>query len=180
MIFTETKLKGAYIINLQRLEDERGFFARTFCKQEFKKYGLNIEIAQSNISYSKKKGTLRGMHMQLAPFEESKLIKCNQGAIYDVIVDLRKKSKTFLQWIGAELTSKNNQMIYVPEGFAHGFITLQDNTEVSYQMNQFYTPGSEKGYRWNDPAFDIIWPMAPVVMAEKDKNFPLFEKVNLK
>jgi dTDP-4-dehydrorhamnose 3,5-epimerase len=173
MLFTETKLQGAYLINLKRLEDERGFFARTFCRQEFKEYGLNIEIAQANISYNKKKGTLRGMHMQLAPFEESKLIKCNQGAIYDVIVDLRKKSKTFLQWIGAELTSENHQMIYVPEGFAHGFITLEDNTEVSYQMSQFYAPGYEKGYRWNDPVFDIEWPMEPVIMAEKDKNFPL-------
>ena len=115
MLFTETKLQGAYLINLKRLEDERGFFARTFCQQEFKEYGLNIEIAQANISYNKKKGTLRGMHMQLAPFEESKLIKCNQGAIYDVIVDLRKNSKTFLQWISAELTSENHQMIYVLE-----------------------------------------------------------------
>ena len=111
--------------------------------------------------------------MQLAPFEESKLIKCNQGAIYDVIVDLRKNSKTFLQWISAELTSENYQMIYVPEGFAHGFITLEDNTEVSYQMSQFYAAGYEKGYRWNDPAFNIIWPIEPVVMAEKDKIFPL-------
>jgi dTDP-4-dehydrorhamnose 3,5-epimerase len=175
MIFTETKLKGAYLINLKRLEDERGFFARTFCQHEFKEYGLNIEIAQTNISYNKKRGTLRGMHMQLAPFKESKVIKCNQGAIYDVIVDLRKNSKTFLQWISAELTSENYQMIYVPEGFAHGFITLEDNTEVTYQMNQFYAPGSEKGFKWNDPAFDIIWPMEPVVMAERDKNFPLLE-----
>jgi dTDP-4-dehydrorhamnose 3,5-epimerase len=179
MIFTETKLKGAYLINLKRLEDERGFFARTFCQQEFKEYGLNSEIAQTNISYNKKRGTLRGLHMQLPPHEESKLIKCNRGAIYDIIVDLRKNSKTFLRWIGAELTSENHQMIYVPEGFAHGFITLEDNTEVNYQMNQFYAPGYEKGYRWNDPAFDIVWPIEPVVIAEKDKNFPLLEKTNL-
>jgi dTDP-4-dehydrorhamnose 3,5-epimerase len=179
MIFTETKLKGAYLINLKRLEDERGFFARTFCQVEFKEYGLNSEIAQTNISYNKKKGTLRGLHMQLPPHEESKLIKCNRGAIHDVIVDLRENSKTFLQWTSAELTSENCQMIYVPEGFAHGFITLEDDTEVSYQMNQFYAPGYEKGYRWNDPAFDIVWPIEPVVMAEKDKNFALFETVNL-
>jgi dTDP-4-dehydrorhamnose 3,5-epimerase len=173
MVFTETKLKGAFIINLTRLEDERGFFARTFCQKEFKEHGLNIQIAQANISYNKKRGTLRGMHMQLPPYEESKLIKCARGTIYDVIVDMRVSSDTYKQWIGVELTAENHQMLYVPEGFAHGFITLKNDTEVTYQMNQFYAPASEKGFRWNDPAFGIIWPIQPIVMAEKDKNFPL-------
>src|SRR5438128_1078726 len=136
MIFSETKLKGAYIINLKRLEDERGFFARTFCQNEFKEHGLNIQIAQSNISYNRQKGTLRGMHMQSPPYEESKLIKCTRGAIYDVIIDLRKDSDSYRQWVGVQLTEENHQMLYVPGGFAHGFITLEDDTYVTYQMNQ--------------------------------------------
>jgi dTDP-4-dehydrorhamnose 3,5-epimerase len=173
MVFTETKLKGAFIINLTRLEDERGFFARTFCQNEFKEHGLNIQIAQANISYNKRRGTFRGMHMQLPPYEESKLIKCARGTIYDVIVDMRVSSDTYKQWIGVELTAENHQMLYVPEGFAHGFITLKNDTEVTYQMNQFYAPASEKGFRWNDPAFGIVWPIQPKIMAEKDKNFPL-------
>ena len=173
MDFTETKLKGAFIINLKRLEDERGFFARTFCQKEFKEHGLNTQIVQANISYNKKRGTFRGMHMQLAPYEESKLIKCTRGAIYDVIIDMRISSDTYKQWIGVELTAENHQLLYVPEGFAHGFITLKNDTEVTYQMNQFYAPGSEKGFRWNDPAFGIAWPIQPIVIAEKDKNFPL-------
>jgi dTDP-4-dehydrorhamnose 3,5-epimerase len=173
MVFTETKLKGAFIINLTRLEDERGFFARTFCQNEFKEHGLNIQIAQANISYNKRRGTFRGMHMQLPPYEESKLIKCARGTIYDVIVDMRVSSDTYKQWIGVELTAENHQMLYVPEGFAHGFITLKNDTEVTYQMNQFYAPASEKGFRWNDPAFGIVWPIQPIIMAEKDKNFPL-------
>lgn len=173
MVFKETKLKGAFIINLKRLEDERGFFARTFCQKEFQEHGLNPQIAQANISYNKKRGTFRGMHMQLAPYEESKLIKCTGGAIYDVIIDMRISSDTFKQWVGAELTAENHQMLYVPEGFAHGFITLKNDTEVTYQMNQFYAPGSEKGFRWDDPAFGIEWPIQPVLISEKDKNFPL-------
>jgi dTDP-4-dehydrorhamnose 3,5-epimerase len=173
MVFSETKLKGAFVINLKRLEDERGFFARTFCQKEFKEHGLNTQIAQANISYNKKRGTFRGMHMQLAPYEESKLIKCTRGAIYDVIIDMRISSDTYRQWIGVELTAENHQLLYVPEGFAHGFITLKNDTEVTYQMNQFYTPGSEKGFRWNDPAFSIVWPIQPILIAEKDKNFPL-------
>ena len=173
MVFKETKLKGAFIINLKRLEDERGFFARTFCQKEFQEHGLNPQIAQANISYNKKRGTFRGMHMQLAPYEESKLIKCTGGAIYDVIIDMRISSDTFKQWVGAELTAENHQMLYVPEGFAHGFITLKNDKEVTYQMNQFYAPGSEKGFRWDDPAFGIEWPIQPVLISEKDKNFPL-------
>jgi len=175
MIFTETKLKGAYIINLKRLEDERGFFARTFCQNEFREYGLNTQIAQANISYNRSKGTLRGMHMQAAPYEESKLIKCSRGALYDVIIDMRKGSDTYTQWIAVELSAQNHQMLYVPEGFAHGFITLEDDTEVTYQINQFYTPGSEKGFRWNDPAFGIEWPMEPKVISDRDRNFPLLK-----
>jgi dTDP-4-dehydrorhamnose 3,5-epimerase len=173
MVFTETKLKGAFLINLKRFEDERGFFARTFCQKEFKEHGLNTQIVQANISYNKKRGTFRGMHMQLAPNEESKLIKCTSGAIYDVIIDMRISSDTYKQWIGVELTAENHQLLYVPEGFAHGFITLKNDTEVTYQMNQFYAPESEKGFRWNDPGFGIVWPIQPLVIAEKDKKFSL-------
>ena len=171
MIFIETKLKGAFVIELQRLEDDRGFFARTFCHKEFQEHNLNTSIVQSNISYNKKKGTLRGLHMQLPPHQESKLIKCISGAIYDVIVDMRQESVTFQQWISVELNSENHKMLYVPEGFAHGFITLKDATEVSYQMNQFYKPGVEKGFRWDDPALQISWPMTPQVISEKDRSF---------
>jgi dTDP-4-dehydrorhamnose 3,5-epimerase len=171
MIFIETKLKGAFVIELERLEDERGFFARTFCQKEFLEHNLNPSIVQSNISYNKEKWTLRGLHMQMPPHQESKLIKCIRGAIYDVIVDMRHGSVTFQQWISVELNSGNHRMLYVPEGFAHGFITLEDATEVSYQMNQFYKPGAEKGFRWDDPALQISWPMTPQIISEKDSSF---------
>ena len=175
MIFTETKFAKVYLIDIERLEDERGFFARSFCEHEFSKYGLPIRFVQSNISYNKKRGILRGLHMQVAPFEEGKLVRCSRGAIYDVIVDLRKDSQTYKQWLGIELSATNGRMIYIPEGFAHGFITLTDDTEVVYQMTQFYQPGSERGYRWNDPAFWINWPFDPLIISEKDKNYPLLE-----
>jgi dTDP-4-dehydrorhamnose 3,5-epimerase len=174
MIFTETKLKGAYIIDVKRIEDERGFFGRSYCQHEFETFGLNTNAVQANVSYNKKKGTLRGMHMQLAPFEETKLVRCTRGAIYDVIIDMRHNSETFKQWIGVELTADSYRMLYVPEGFAHGFITLEDNTDVTYQVTQFYTPGAEKGYRWNDPAFNIQWPIEPILISEKDQAHPLF------
>jgi dTDP-4-dehydrorhamnose 3,5-epimerase len=175
MIFTETKIKGAYIIDVKRIEDERGFFGRSFCQKEFEQYGLNTNAVQANVSYNKKKGTLRGMHTQVAPFEETKLVRCTRGAIYDVIVDLRETSETFLQWIGVELTADSYRMLFVPEGFAHGFITLEDNTDVTYQVTQFYTPGAEKGYRWDDPAFAIEWPAQPLIISDKDKAHPLFD-----
>jgi dTDP-4-dehydrorhamnose 3,5-epimerase len=176
MIFTETKLKGAYIIDVKRLEDERGFFGRSYCQNELQALGLNTNVVQANVSYNKLKGTLRGMHMQLGPHEESKLVRCTRGSIYDVIIDMRKDSETFLQWTGVELTADSYRMLYVPEGFAHGFITLEDNTDVTYQVTQFYTPGAEKGYRWDDPAFNIKWPIEPVIISPKDKMHPLFEK----
>lgn len=177
MIFTETKLPGAYTISVERLEDERGFFARGFCINEFNGYGLNGHIVQANISYNRKRGTLRGLHMQKAPFEEVKIVRCTRGAVYDVIVDMRRQSPTFKQWIGVELTADNYQMLYVPEGFAHSYITLEDNTEVLYNVTQFYHPGSETGFRWDDPAFDITWPVEPVIISERDRSHPLLQTV---
>lgn len=174
MIFTETKLKSAYIIELERLEDERGFFARTWCQREFKEYGLNPTLVQCNISFNIKKGTLRGMHYQAAPCREAKLVRCTFGSIYDVIIDLRPESETFKQWISVELTANDRKMLYVPEGFAHGFLTLMDNTEVFYQMTEYYAPGYARGIRWNDPAFGIQWPIDVLIISEKDKQFPDF------
>jgi dTDP-4-dehydrorhamnose 3,5-epimerase len=176
MIFTETKLKGAYIIDVKRIEDERGFFGRSYCKNEFEEFGLNTNAVQANVSYNKNKATLRGMHMQLAPYGETKLVRCTRGAIYDVIVDLRENSQTFKQWIGVELTADSYRMLYVPEGFAHGFITLENNTDVTYQVTQVYTPGAERGFRWDDPAFNIQWPITPLIISEKDKAHALFAR----
>lgn len=158
MRFIETKLSGAYIIVPEPIEDERGFFARTFCSREFEAHGLNPCVAQCNISFNKKKGTLRGMHYQVAPNAEAKLVRCIRGAIYDVIIDLRSESPTYKEWIAVELTANNRIMIYVPEGFAHGFQTLLDDTEVFYQMSEYYIPESALGIRWDDPAFRIVWP----------------------
>jgi dTDP-4-dehydrorhamnose 3,5-epimerase len=179
MIFTETKLKGAYIIDVKKLEDERGFFGRVWCQHEYKEHGLNANIAQSNVSYNKARGTLRGMHYQKAPFAEAKTIRCTTGAIYDVIVDIRPESPTFRQWIGVELTGDGFRMLYVPEGFAHGFITLKDDTSVHYVMTEFYEPGAVAGFRYNDPAFNIAWPTNPVVISEKDLEHPDFMEVSL-
>lgn len=172
MLFHETELKGAFIIEVKKLEDERGFFGRSFCMKEFEEHGLNPAVVQANVSYNKKKATLRGMHYQVSPYEETKLVRCVRGAIYDVIIDLRKDSETYRKWIGVELTEGSYRMLFVPEGFAHGFITLKDETEVIYQVSQFYTPGSEKGLRWNDPAFQIEWPLTPEIISEKDKSHP--------
>jgi len=169
MIFSETKLNGAFIIDLEPIQDERGFFARTWCKNEFAAHGLNPNLVQCNTSFNKKKGTLRGMHYQSPPYEEAKLVRCTMGAVYDVIVDIRKESKTFLQWIACELTAQNRKMLYVPEGFAHGFQTLEDNTEVFYQMSEFYHSDHAAGLRWDDPAIDIKWPIPEVVISKKDK-----------
>lgn len=171
MIFTETKLNGAYVIEIQKLEDMRGFFARTWCKNEFKAHGLISCLMQINISSSKKKGTLRGMHYQEEPNQESKLIRCTRGAIYDVIIDLRPNSSTYKKWFGIELTAENYKMLYVPEDFAHGFQTLEDDTEVVYQVSQFYSPQSERGVRYNDPIFGISWPLDVQVITDKDKNW---------
>ena len=173
MIFRETSLKDAFIIEPERIEDERGFFARAWCKKEFEAHGLNPSLVQINLSFSKKRSTLRGMHYQGVPHQEAKLFRCIRGAIYDVIIDLRPASPTYLKWIGVELTPDNRKMLYVPEGFAHGYQTLVDNTEVLYPVSQFYSPESERGVRWNDPTFGIEWPDRDnVVISQKDKSWP--------
>ena len=174
MNFIETKLKGAFIVEPERLEDDRGFFARTWCQREFAAHGLNANLVQCNISFNRMKNTLRGMHYQAAPHAEAKLVRCTKGSIYDVIIDLRNDSQTFKHWLSLELTEKDRKMFYIPEGFAHGFLTLEDNTEVSYQMSEFYAPESAKGVRWNDPSFGIEWPVDVTVMSEKDTQYPGF------
>ncbi len=174
MIFTETKLKGAFIIEPERFEDERGFFARTWCRRELEVHGLNSNLAQCNLSFNKKKGTLRGMHYQAAPYLEAKLIRCSMGSIYDVIIDLRPDSETFKQWVSIELSAENRKMLYIPEEFAHGFLTLEDNAEVFYQMSEFYYPEYARGVRWNDPAFSVHWPIEVVVISNRDRDHPDF------
>lgn len=174
MIFTETPLKGAFLIDLELKEDERGFFARSWCQKEFAAYGLNPRLVQCNISFNKKKGTLRGMHYQVAPCEEAKLVRCTMGSIYDVIVDLRPESTTYLRHFGIVLSAKNRRALYIPERFAHGFQTLEDNTEVFYQMSEFYAPECARGFRWDDPAFAIVWPENVQVIAPKDLAYPNF------
>ena len=174
MIFTETELKGAYIIAPEPVQDDRGFFARIWCQKEFQAHGLTTDIVQCNISFNKKRGTFRGMHFQTEPWEEIKLVRCTVGSIYDVIIDLRPDSATFRQWISVELTADNRKMLYIPVGFAHGFLTLADNTEVFYQMSQWYNADYARGVRWDDPAFSIKWPFEASVIAEKDRKFPDF------
>jgi dTDP-4-dehydrorhamnose 3,5-epimerase len=172
MIFTETKLKGAYLIDLDKHEDERGFFARAWCIDEFGKHGLSQRIVQCNISFNKKRGTLRGMHFQDAPYEETKLVHCTRGALYDVIIDLRSDSPTFKEWFSVELTAQNYRALYVPKGIAHGFQTLVNNTEVFYQMGEFFHPESARGIRWDDPAFGIKWPLTDsLIISEKDRTY---------
>jgi dTDP-4-dehydrorhamnose 3,5-epimerase len=174
MLFAETELKGAYIIKPQRTEDERGFFARTFCKKEFAEHGLNALIAQCNISYNRKKGTFRGMHFQAPPFEEEKIVSCVQGALLDYIVDLRTDSPTFKHWIEVELSAENGHSLYIPKSFAHGFLTLANDTCVSYQMTQFYSPDHARGFRFDDPAFNIQFPFEIVTLSVRDRNYPDF------
>lgn len=174
MIFHQVELKDAYLIEPQRIEDERGFFARSWCQNEFQAHGLNPRLVQCSISFNHKKGTLRGMHFQIAPYAEAKLVRCTMGAIYDVIVDIRPDSPTFKKYFGAELTPENRKMLYVPEGFAHGFITLSDHSEVFYQMSEFYHAEAARGYRWNEPVFGIAWPLPVQVISERDANYPDF------
>ena len=174
MIFIETELKGVLIIEPERLEDERGFFARTWCQREFEAHGLNSRLGQCSLSFNRKRGTLRGMHYQAAPYEEARLVRCTMGAVYDVALDLRRSSPTFKQWTAVELTADNRLMLYIPEGFAHGFQTLEDNTEVFYQMSEFYHPECARGVRWNDMAFRIHWPITPSVISERDRGYPSF------
>jgi dTDP-4-dehydrorhamnose 3,5-epimerase len=172
MRFTETQLPGAFIIDIQPLEDERGFFARGFCERELAEHGLIPRVVQANISFNRRKGTLRGMHSQVAPHEETKLVRCTRGALYDVIVDLRPDSSTYLQWTGVELTADNRRALFVPQGFAHGFQTLQDDTEAFYQVSEFYTPAAERGLRHDDPAIGIDWPLAVASISAKDAAWP--------
>lgn len=174
MKFNKTPLTSAFLIEMEPIVDNRGFFARTWCADEFKLNGLNPKLAQCSISFNARKGTLRGMHFQDAPFMEAKLVRCSSGGIYDVIVDLRPNSPTFRKWFAAELTSENRKMIYVPEGFAHGFQTIADNTEVIYQISETYHPESARGIRWNDPWFGIKWPIENPLLSERDAAFPEF------
>ncbi len=170
MIFTETKLKGAYIIEPELIEDERGFFARTWCRKEFEAHGLNPNLAQCDVSFNKTKGTLRGMHYQCEPYAQAKLVRCTRGAIYDVALDLRTGAATRNQWVSIELTADNRRMLYIPEGMAHGFQTLADSSEIFYQMCDVYHPASARVVRWNDPAFGIEWPLEVAAISEKDAN----------
>lgn len=174
MIINSTKFEGLFTIELEKQEDDRGFFARSWDVKKFKEFGLNAKVVQCNISVSRKKGTLRGMHYQSKPYEETKLIRCTKGSIFDVVIDLRPKSKTFKKWRSFELSEKNYKMLYVPKGFAHGFITLQNDTEVFYQMSEFFMPKFAKGVRWDDPVFQIKWPLKPIIISEKDRNYELF------
>jgi dTDP-4-dehydrorhamnose 3,5-epimerase len=170
MIFTETILKGSFVIDINSFEDERGWFARTFCKDVFKKIGHEEEWVQLNHSFTKQKGTIRGMHYQMPPYSEIKLVRCIAGAVYDVIVDIRKGSPTFLHWIGVELSAKNKKMIYIPEGFAHGFQALEDNTELIYHHSTFYEPNVEDGLRYDDAKLNINWPLEALHISERDKK----------
>jgi dTDP-4-dehydrorhamnose 3,5-epimerase len=172
MIFTETTLQGAYIIDLDKKEDERGFYARGFCRNEFESMNLKSDIAQANIIYTKEMATLRGLHLQLPPYEETKLVRCTKGSIFDVIIDLRPGSATYMKHFGIDLTADNFKMVYVPEGFAHGYLTLENDTHVAYHVTEVYTPGFEKGIRWNDPSLNIQWPLQPQIISAKDKSFP--------
>jgi dTDP-4-dehydrorhamnose 3,5-epimerase len=176
MIFIKTKFLGVYIIEIEKYEDERGFFARTWDKNQIKEMGLDDNIIQSSMSYNRKKGTIRGMHYQIKPFEETKLVRCTKGKIFDVIIDLRKDSETFKKWISIELSENNHRTLYIPKGFAHGFQTLEDNTEIIYDISQTYNSEYSKGIRWNDKIIDIKWPLEMTVISKKDSMNPDFDK----
>ena len=175
MRFRETKLPGVIEIHLEPKLDERGFFARAWCRSEFRDHGLNSRLVQCNISRNSRKGTLRGMHYQTEPFQEAKVVRCTRGAIYDVVLDLRARSSTFKEWIAITLTAERGEMVYVPEGCAHGFLTLEQETDVFYQMSEFYDAESARGVRWNDPAFAITWPDKVEVISERDRTYPDFQ-----
>jgi len=177
MIFTETKLKGAFIIDIERREDSRGYFARAFCQHEFEAHGLKPIIAQANVAFNRSKGTLRGMHFQFPPVAETKFVRCTRGAILDIIVDLRPESPTYLEHISVELSAENGRGLYVPERFAHGYQVLCDTTETSYQVGEFYAPGSEGGLLYSDPRLGVKWPLPVTIMSDKDKQWkPLSEQ----
>jgi dTDP-4-dehydrorhamnose 3,5-epimerase len=177
MVFSRTKINGAFEITPEQHCDERGFFARTWCEKEFEANELNPKLVQCSISYNEKRGTLRGMHYQAAPHAEAKLVRCTKGAIYDVVLDLRPLSPSFNEWVAIVLSSENRKMVYVPEGCAHGFLTLEDRTEVHYQMSEFYYPELARGLRWDDPAFKIDWPAEVQVISERDRTYPDFEEI---
>jgi dTDP-4-dehydrorhamnose 3,5-epimerase len=172
VIFTETRLKGAHLVDIKPITDDRGFFARGWCHDEFVQHGLNPGAAQLNIAFNHRRGTLRGMHFQRTPKAEAKLVRCTRGAIFDVIIDLRRDSPTHGQWIGVELTEDNHRMLYSPEGFAHGYQTLSDDTEIYYQTSEFYAPELASGVRYDDPAFGIQWPLAVEIISDQDRNWP--------
>ncbi len=175
MIFVESPLPGAFVVEPEPVADERGWFARTFCAEEFQRRGLNPQVEQANTSFNARKGTLRGMHYQGAPHGECKLVRCTRGSIYDVIVDLRPQSASYLSWFGTELSADNGRALYVPEDLAHGFLTLEEASEVFYQMSSAYVPEAAGGVRWDDPAFGIAWPERVVVMSERDRGYPDFQ-----
>ncbi|HYF21181.1 MAG TPA: dTDP-4-dehydrorhamnose 3,5-epimerase [Ramlibacter sp.] len=175
MKFTATPLPGAMLIEMERREDARGWFARTFCSQEFEQHGLPTRMVQGNLSLTERAGTLRGLHYQAAPHAEDKLVQCVRGAIWDCIVDLRPQSPTYCRWFGAELSQSNGRMLFVPKGFAHGFVSLTDDAAVSYLMSAFHEPASARGARWDDPAFGIQWPVPVQGMSDKDRHWPAFQ-----
>jgi dTDP-4-dehydrorhamnose 3,5-epimerase len=174
MKFTELKIPGAFRVELEPRKDERGFFSRSFCVREFEEHGLNPVVVQCNVSYSLLTGTLRGLHIQRAPCEETKLLRCTRGRLYDVIVDVRRDSPTYCQWVGVELDAESRQAVYVPRGCAHGFQTLEPDTEAFYQVSEYYSKELELGYRWNDPSFDISWPIADAILSDRDREHPDF------
>jgi dTDP-4-dehydrorhamnose 3,5-epimerase len=175
MIFHELRLPGVFELQIEPKSDDRGFFARSWCRKEFERNGLNPGLVQCSVSFNARKGTLRGMHYQAAPNPETKVVRCTRGAIYDVVVDLREQSPTFREWTAVTLTSTNRQMVYVPEGCAHGFLTQEDETEVFYQISEFYDPALARGVRWDDPAFQIAWPDEVTVISERDRTYPDFD-----
>jgi len=172
MTFTETELAGVFVVGLQKMEDERGYFARSWCREEFREHGLDDALVQCNVSFNRAKGTLRGMHYQAAPHGESKLMRCTRGALFDVALDLRPASATFLRWFGVELTQDNGKMLFIARGCAHGFQTLADDTEIFYQMSQVYVPEAARGVRWSDPLFGIRWPMEVRRISPRDRDYP--------
>ena len=175
MIFTELPLRGAYLIDVERSTDERGFFARSYCAEEFAAIGFRQEFRQCSISYNARKGTLRGLHYQSAPHEEHKLVRCTAGAVFDVVVDIRAASPTCRQWYGTELTAENRRSLFIPPGFAHGFVCLSADAEVYYMISAVHAPQFGRGFRWNDPAFAIEWPLPPAVISERDAGYPLLD-----
>ena len=172
MLFTETEIQGAYVLDAEQIADERGFFARTWARDEFEAHGLVPDLAQCNLSYNHRKGTVRGMHWQAPPHAETKLVRCAQGALYDVVVDLRPDSPTYRRWVGVELTAENRRALYIPEGCGHGFQTLEDATEVFYMITEYYTPAAARGMRWNDPAINVTWPLDVTVISDRDAEYP--------